>query len=146
MGKAVNVSRWEFEKALDKHYKTYKKMQEYDLKAQPSEQFSSHSKYLLLFYAAECALKSRVLKEYKVGDYNKLPSEAQVDHDLNKLLSLLRCPFNVKLRVTAYGKPKQSIEFFQLHQAWRYGKNLDPAGEQKAVEALERIIHWIKGE
>ncbi|MGW3012283.1 hypothetical protein ACWC9R_26115 [Streptomyces sp. NPDC001219] len=99
---------------------------------------------LLLFYAAECGLKERLLTRQGHRDTAAL----MPTHDLRKLAKELRLPpalgarleglQSCRLRVPARG----SVALADLHQAWRYGATLDAADEKEAQEALRALITW----
>ena len=117
---------------------------------------------LLLFYAQECGLKAVVLKR-RNEDFLSQPimdeySTKSVEHDLNKLLNILRAGKKLQLptklelpalktRTTANGELKRPCEIGQINQAWRYGGVLDtPHDDQKMELALEDVHKWLEGE
>ncbi len=111
--------------------------------------FSDHSKaaesgtlpshFLLLFYAVECGLKACILKDHgklKLSDVNKNIIDKIYTHDLLYLLTKLRWAVggtNLNFRLNRGGPC--AIE--KVHEAWRYGIQLDRNDENK-------IIGWLK--
>lgn len=101
---------------------------------------------LLLFYAAECGLKERLLDRRGSRDSAAL----ETTHDLRKLAKELRLPRamgarldrlqSCKMRSATHGP----ISLADLHQAWRYGAKLDSADEKEAQEALRALISWCE--
>jgi len=100
---------------------------------------------LLLFYSAECGLKAEALKDAKA------PSTAQLDtdlrsHDLRALAKALRMPRGAQEALVACRRLKQGsarpapVEPPALHQAWRYGADLEPDEEKRALDGLRMLI------
>ncbi|MEV6615665.1 hypothetical protein AB0N31_17740 [Streptomyces sp. NPDC051051] len=101
---------------------------------------------LLLFYAAECGLKERLLFRRGLRDTAAL----EPTHDLRKLAKELRLPRALddllnRLRSCRLHTPAgASVALADLHQAWRYGAKLDGTDEKEAKEALRALIKWCE--
>lgn len=101
---------------------------------------------LLLFYAAECGLKERLLFRRGARDSGAL----EPTHDLRKLAKELNLPraLDEVLRqlknCRLHGSGGASIALADLHQAWRYGAKLDGTDEKEATEALRALIKWCE--
>ncbi|MDY6803383.1 MAG: hypothetical protein SXA11_06200 [Cyanobacteriota bacterium] len=116
-----------------------------------SEKISGTSSYLLLFYAAECGLKSVWLKRnqrnqrrYKTQDNSVL---FKYGHSLDRWVKAL------KISTGAVGEPPDFhlegdrstiLDIGKAHQVWRYGIKIEAKDEQKLVEWLQNICNWIK--
>lgn len=115
---------------------------------------------LLLFYAQECGLKAVVLKrqnkellDHPIVDESSTKS---VDHDLNKLLDVLKAGNDMKLptnlnlsalRTAAKVDLKRPCGTGQINQAWRYGGVFSAPHDDQALEcALEKLNKWLEGE
>ena len=134
----IPVSEREFDRAWRKHMQAVQGL--------PNNSNVSHSRNLLLFYAAECLVKARLLRYYRVDSYEKLPPHAQIGHRINAGLDELRVGVPKVPEVVAKDRAGTSIQHYQLHQAWRYGKTLDQAQQQQAVEVLRQIISKLGNE
>lgn len=101
---------------------------------------------LLLFYAAECGLKERLIVRRGHRDSAAL----EPTHDLRRLAKELRLPRAVGARLDQlqscrlHPPTRGSVALADLHQAWRYGAKLDVAGEKDAQEALRALISWCE--
>ncbi|MFE1246416.1 hypothetical protein [Streptomyces sp. NPDC058735] len=101
---------------------------------------------LLLFYAAECGLKERLLSRRGLRDTSAL----EPTHDLRKLAKELRLPRALddllsRLRsCRLHASSGASVALADLHQAWRYGAKLDGTDEREAKEALRALIKWCE--
>jgi hypothetical protein len=102
--------------------------------------------YLLLFYAAECGLKERLIRRCNGRD----TSVVEATHDLRKLAKLLRLPGSIgdqldRLHTCRLDPAKRgSVPLPELHQAWRYGAKLDTTDEERAQSALRALITWCE--
>lgn len=104
---------------------------------------------MVLFYAVECGLKAYFMKKKDIRSTNPRShlTENVLDfkHDLNGLLTKLNINFTVPLTVPcAQSMDNRQIESTELHEAWRYGKELDKQKETKCVESLTRILNELK--
>ncbi|MER8037823.1 hypothetical protein [Streptomyces hydrogenans] len=101
---------------------------------------------LLLFYAAECALKERVLVRQGLRDTSYL----EPTHDLWKLARDLGLPWRLGTALKgmqncrAMGQPGVNVALADLHQAWRYGVKLHVEDEKKARDLLDELISWCE--
>ncbi|UCM87458.1 hypothetical protein [Streptomyces marincola] len=98
---------------------------------------------LLLFYAAECALKAEVLRSVlQRADTSGLP-DALRTHQLRRLAKALNLrapgPGPDPLRCRRH-KGGGWIESHELHEAWRYGAELNASDQKAAVEALKSLV------
>ncbi|WP_103504272.1 MULTISPECIES: hypothetical protein [unclassified Streptomyces] len=101
---------------------------------------------LLLFYAAECGLKERLVR--RRGQHDSAALEPT--HDLRKLAKELRLPRalgqrleslqSCRLRTATLG----TVALADLHQAWRYGAMLDAADEKATLDALRALVGWCE--
>lgn len=102
--------------------------------------------YLLLFYAAECGLKERLLTRRGQWDSSCLDPT----HDLRALAKDLGLPrvLAKNLRRSQTCRLQQpagaTIALKELHQAWRYGAKLQPDDEGRADEMLRALIAWCE--
>ena len=110
----------------------------------------SSSYNLLLFYAAECGLKSVWMKRYR------LRTTAQIDpgllreggHDLMLWAKKLSLPAaltgrSVRFRLARDGK---ACDVLLAHQAWRYGIGIDGQDEENLVAWIEKLCDWVRRE
>ncbi|PNE35681.1 hypothetical protein AF335_01930 [Streptomyces eurocidicus] len=101
---------------------------------------------LLLFYAAECALKERLLVRRGLRDSSGL----EPTHDLRRIAKELRLPRHLGERLDRlrncrlHPATRGSVTLADLHQAWRYGAKLDAADEKEAHEVLRILITWCE--
>lgn len=101
---------------------------------------------LLLFYAAECGLKERLLKRRGQRDSSAL----EPTHDLRDLAKELRLPPSVSRRLERlqscrlHQPTRGSVALADLHQAWRYGAKLHGEDEKAALEALRELLDWCE--
>ncbi|GAB2896449.1 hypothetical protein [Streptomyces mayteni] len=98
---------------------------------------------LLLFYAAECALKAEVLHwVLRREDTSALPSDLRT-HNLRRLAKKLNLPplpaGPDPLRCRRH-KGGAWIESNDLHEAWRYGAELRADDQRAALEALKSLV------
>lgn len=101
---------------------------------------------LLLFYAAECGLKERLLVRRGLRDSSSL----EPTHDLRQLAKELRLPAVIDTRLARlqscrlHPPTHGSVALTDLHQAWRYGARLSSSDEHEAQEALRALISWCE--
>ncbi|MFF9350858.1 hypothetical protein [Streptomyces sp. NPDC014734] len=106
---------------------------------------------LMLFYSAECGLKAEILAMSGSRDTSQLPGHLR-NHDLRALAKELRLSAPVQTGLTpcrrkavhggtgqGAGQPAP-VDPPSLHQAWRYGADLNPQDEARALEALRTLI------
>ncbi|QGV79921.1 hypothetical protein [Streptomyces ficellus] len=106
---------------------------------------------LLLFYAAECGLKAEILvRVCRSRDTTGLPEDLRT-HNLRSLAKALGLPAGVaeatercrRIMQGSLGEAGQRNGWVgpsELHEAWRYGADLDPDDEKRAVLALRALI------
>lgn len=114
--------------------------------AQPT----SKSAYLLLFYAVECGAKSIWLREKKIPSTDKItdPNLMSIHgHDLSFWAKSLRIPalnapaLPQSLRLN---RPRATLPLKEVHQAWRYGIELNLSDEQALVNWLKQFCQLIE--
>ncbi|GAA1194001.1 hypothetical protein GCM10009654_58920 [Streptomyces hebeiensis] len=101
---------------------------------------------LMLFYSAECGLKAEILdRVLKARDTSTLPAELRT-HNLRVLAKELRLPAVVQdavkscTRKSRTDQPRVLVAPKELHEAWRYGADLDPEEQNEALAALRNLI------
>lgn len=114
------------------------------------------SHYLLLFYAAECGLKSLYLRKYKLLFLTSRIDETDKNypnngHDLMGLVKALKLPasfigedilkanLNFKLR----RDPDSTHQIASLHEVWRYGILINSDNEKDLVDWINDINNNI---
>ncbi|MEU8584944.1 hypothetical protein [Streptomyces abikoensis] len=101
---------------------------------------------LLLFYAAECGLKERLLARRGLRDSSGL----EPTHDLRRIAKDLGLPQHLGVRLhrlrncRLHPPTRGSVALADLHQAWRYGAKLDATDEKEAHETLRTLITWCE--
>ncbi|MFE4912417.1 hypothetical protein ACFRCX_12830 [Streptomyces sp. NPDC056652] len=105
---------------------------------------------LMLFYSAECALKAELLaRVLKARDTSKLPSELR-SHNLRALAKALGLSTTAQEAVKSCARVSRTppggthgsglVAPKELHEAWRYGADLDPEDQKQALAALRKLI------
>lgn len=112
--------------------------------AQKTTGISSH---LLLFYGAECGMKSVWLKRNKLRTTNDIADSTLLSpdgHNLNRWKKELRISASIgNAPAFSLAAGGADLEVAKAHQAWRYGIRMNPGKEQQLVEWLEKIYNWI---
>lgn len=118
---------------------------------QASTQTTGTSSYLLLFYAAECGMKSVWLQRNRlkttkdISDSTLLSREG---HNLDWWKKQLRISARIVGETPhfslAAGGSDLNIE--KAHEVWRYGIRMDTEKEKRVVEWLQTVCSWIKEE
>jgi len=109
------------------------------------------SHYLLLFYAAECGLKSAWMRRNRLLTTDQIRNPyllQQSGHDLRLWATELRLPAAL-IRTTIQfrlQKDGRACPVSQAHEAWRYGVRMDPQQEQSLVRWIAKLCDWIKRE
>lgn len=106
---------------------------------------SNQTHHMVLFYAVECGLKVLYMRKNRIkhtglngsGSFQKSPVE--LGHNLNELLNSLRWTDHLPQVVTNDHNPQQ-ISPGDVHQAWRYGRELDHDKEKKFIKILNQIL------
>lgn len=113
-----------------------------------SEQTKGISSHLLLFYAAECGIKSIWLRRNNLKTINDIADPtliSQDGHNLDRWIKELKISARVKnaphFRLASGGS---SLDVEKAHQAWRYNIRMNPQDEKVLVEWLESLCAWIK--
>ncbi|MEU2333443.1 hypothetical protein ABZ608_07525 [Streptomyces sp. NPDC013172] len=100
---------------------------------------------LLLFYSAECALKAELMRRMGLRDTAQLPEDLRT-HDLRALARELHLSAETQGALRSCARPRingqaqQKVEPQGLHEAWRYGADLEADDEKHAVGALRTLI------
>lgn len=101
---------------------------------------NSSSHFLLLFYAVECGLKARILRENDLKKISERKKELK-DHNLPALARKIQLPMGeISFHLDNGGK--HSIE--EAHQAWRYGSLIHQGDEHKIIEWLKKVQEKIR--
>lgn len=109
----------------------------------------SCSSYLLLFYAAECGVKSIWLKRRRLKKTDDIPEKEFYGHDLDKWCKELKIPASqlssVYTQTPHFGLDGGSrYDIKDAHQVWRYGIKVKAQDEKNLVEWLNNLCNWIK--
>ncbi len=115
---------------------------------------ASASAYLLLFYAAECSLKSVSLLRNRKNRLEQLPVEYQGlvrdrGHDLGEWAKRLRILPQRLPDWKAFHAARNRRDSWppdRVHQAWRYGVQVDPVDEQRLVKLLREFRTLLREE
>lgn len=114
-----------------------------------AQEIKDSSSHLLLFYAAECGLKSTWLKQKKLLTTEQIPDPTLLSkdgHNLDRWVKELRISAR-HVKSTPYfhlARGGSTLDIEKVHQAWRYGIRIKPEDEKKLVEWLNSICNWIK--
>ncbi|WP_328604227.1 hypothetical protein OG943_29725 [Amycolatopsis sp. NBC_00345] len=101
---------------------------------------------LLLFYAIECGLKAALLRRTSGRSTADLDPSLRT-HDLRKLARELKIDGGLARRLTpCRSRETGQVHHHELHEAWRYGANLDREQEGLAVAALQALGAWCDQE
>ena len=136
----IAVDRSKFKKAFHCHTQAFKFLVNHN-----------KSRNLLLFYAVECGLKYLVLYEYRKNHSEYLFEENLFGGDGHDLISGLR-HWRQASRSRLGETPKHFkikgfrnlFPFRSIHQAWRYGLQLEREDETHAVEWLKNLLQFIE--
>ena len=104
---------------------------------------------LLMFYAAECALKHAYMMRHglkSASDVRAGKSAAvEFKHDLPRLLMALQIPRSaIPMPAAELPRIAAPCHVHELHQAWRYGEKVDDSSQlfdwlKRITEHCERI-------
>jgi hypothetical protein len=103
---------------------------------------------LLLFYAAECALKSVYMSRNNLRHTGETRGAAAAArsfvHDLVALVSALNIPRSGigAVPVVIISRTGERDRIDALHQAWRYGEKIQDT--QALCQWLSSVIEWCK--
>lgn len=114
-----------------------------------AKKISGTCSYLLLFYAAECGLKSIYLRRNNLSKTDKIQNQALLSkdgHNLDRWIKELKISAN-QVGATPHfhlANGGSSLDIQKAHQVWRYGVKIKVEDEKKLVEWLENICNYIK--
>ncbi|MCU0284846.1 MAG: hypothetical protein MUF15_00480 [Acidobacteria bacterium] len=132
----VHVTRKDMERAFRQHKEVFQSPGKADL---------NNTRRMVLFYAVECGLKAYFMKIKDIRSTNPRSHSKQnaldFNHDLNGLIAVLNITPTVPC---AQAMDNNQIESAELHEAWRYGKELEKQKETKCVESLTRILNTLE--
>lgn len=115
-----------------------------------SQETTGISSYLLLFYAAECGMKSVWLKRNNLRTTNDIADSTLLSpdgHNLNRWKKELRISASIgNAPAFSLAVGGADLEVAKAHQAWRYGIRMNADKEKELVEWLEKIYNWVKEE
>jgi len=94
---------------------------------------------LLLFYAVECAMKSRIMQEKALNSTSQLPPSLR-SHNLRAMAKELRLGAADEAILGTYKSRGSVYPAFELHQVWRYGGALDTAEQARAMRVLRDLL------
>jgi len=113
-----------------------------------SQETKGISSYLLLFYAAECGMKSVWLKRNNLRTTNDIADSTLLSpdgHNLNRWKKELRISASIgNAPAFSLARGGADLEVAKADQAWRYGIRMNADKEKELVEWLEKIYNWIK--
>jgi len=104
---------------------------------------------LLLFYAVESGLKSIYLRWNNILTTEKIADEKLTkSHNLSKWVQKLYLPASVsgpcpEFKLTRNNK-QEHYDVGQVHQAWRYGIEIDQNDQEKLIRWLETVRSLIE--
>ncbi|MEG5014813.1 MULTISPECIES: hypothetical protein [unclassified Microcoleus] len=131
----------ELRQAFNSHLSAYEKT---------TDSFCASS-YLLLFYAAECGMKSIWLKRNKLRTTNDISDSTLLSpdgHNLDRWKKELKISARIVGETPhfslANGGSDLGIE--KAHQVWRYGIRMNSEKEKRVVEWLKNVCNWVKEE
>ncbi len=114
-----------------------------------AQEIKDSPSYLLLFYAAECGLKSIWLKQKKLQTTEQIPDPTLLSkdgHNLDRWVKELKISArHVKSTPSFHlASDGSTLHIEKVHQAWRYGIRIKFEDEKILVEWLNSICNWIK--
>ncbi|MCP4107857.1 MAG: hypothetical protein GY749_20320 [Desulfobacteraceae bacterium] len=119
----------------------------FHLHGRVAENGTSPSYFLLLFYAVECGLKARILKNLNKTKLSQLEEKDDIiSHDLTFMVKKLRLPLAITSENTNFHlqKDNSSYSVKYAHEAWRYGIAVNEADQRKLTDWLKQIQEWLK--
>ncbi|MDQ1351996.1 MAG: hypothetical protein QG657_2302 [Acidobacteriota bacterium] len=102
---------------------------------------------LLLFYAVESGLKSIYLRWNNIPTTEKIVDEKLTkSHNLSEWVQKLYLPASVSGKCPGFklARDNKHYDVSQVHQAWRYGIEIDDPDQQELVRWLETVRNLIK--
>jgi hypothetical protein len=99
---------------------------------------------LLNFYAVECGLKAVLVRQLRVQTIAQV--EGFKEHDIRYFMKKLRMSAlhvsGIRSCRTTH-KPSRVVEVSELHQAWRYGQELDADDEAVTLRGIDSLQDWL---
>lgn len=95
-------------------------------------------------YALECGLKLWLLQARRISTTQEL-EDADLTHDLNRLLELLKQRPELKAKWKAESPPDLVVPAAQLHELYRYGGRLADADERELAKRVLDLFTTIEG-
>ncbi|NER96801.1 MAG: hypothetical protein F6J86_23630 [Symploca sp. SIO1B1] len=114
-----------------------------------SEQSQGMASNLLLFYAAECGIKSIWLRRNRLRTTDDISDQTLLSkdgHNLDRWRKELRISASQVSEAPHFrlARDSSSLDVEKAHQAWRYGIRMNSQDEKDLVKWLENLCHWIK--
>lgn len=125
-----------------------RRAEELYIAAQREFQFDPDAAALLLFYAAECGLKSIYMTQNNLKDTADTRGSARpvrsYVHNLIHISIALRMPNTVYAPIPNFiiARTGGLIDVSQLHQAWRYGERI--VDTHAIYHWLLNLFDWVK--
>jgi len=146
----LDASRRDFDRAFRKHKSCYEFLR--------GSQGHEASRCLLLVYAAECGLKSKILRDKGIHTYSKLRMNPSTEHegihlleghhhDLAWLMRRAKCGGGFRLCRISIANSDTQVEPGRYHEFFRYG--LEPRGHDEVVtleKTLTGLVAWLDRE
>lgn len=133
----IPAGRSELRKISEKHYLV-------------GSEGSSPSHCLLLFYAAECGLKSLYIKKNRLDTTEEITDGRLHDsHDLAAWVKALNLPAyatggSPSFKLRRDGRFGQNWPLSLAHQAWRYGIHMEDEDERSLTTWLKLLNEKLK--
>ncbi|NEP10040.1 MAG: hypothetical protein F6K14_07430 [Symploca sp. SIO2C1] len=114
-----------------------------------SRQTQGMSSNLLLFYAAECGIKSVWLRRNRLHTINDISDQTLLSkdgHNLDRWRKELRISASQVSQAPHFrlASGGSNLDIEKAHQAWRYGIRMKSQDEKDLVKWLENLCDWIK--
>ena len=138
----IDITRKEFSDSCRRHYRMYKE-------TEGTGTANVNSRRLLLFYSAECGLKSCILSKIgkntylELDAYCKANNKGSCGHDIKNMLRMADIQHLDSLQtIRLYGG--REIKSKQFNELWRYGAKVADEKEcEEAEETLRKIVEWL---
>ncbi len=125
--------------------KSFRRNKKFVTHLNQSGSYVASQRKLILFYAVECGLKALYMRRKRLRKTDQKDTDnkgvSSFSHNLNRLLKKLNLIQHKLPDVKA--KDNVLIPAKSLHEAWRYGKELDPDDEHKYEEKLQKIMQIL---
>lgn len=127
----IHVTRKEMENAYRNHKLVW----------ESGKDIPNNSLKMILFYAVECGLKAYFMQKFNLERTDRTNqdniSPSNYIHRVDSLCSKL----DIKMKThRVKNNGEKPIEFWDLHQAWRYGKQLDNNEENRCINEFQKIL------